>query len=171
MKAVCEKYGALLILDEVMSGMGRTGTMHVWQSDLIDVVPDLQTIGKGLGGGYAPVAGLLVNERVVQAIQRGSGGFSHGQTYQGHPMACAAALEVVKTMKEEGLVENCRKMGKMMERLLKEKVAPLPFVGDVRGKGLFWGVRFRQLSAFQICLPWPDRISPGQEDQGAIRAE
>lgn len=147
MKAVCEKYGALLILDEVMSGMGRTGTMHVWQSDLIDVVPDLQTIGKGLGGGYAPVAGLLVNSRVVDAMKKGSGAFSHGQTYQGHPMACAAALEVVKTMKEEKLVENCKAMGDLMEVLLRERVAPLPYVGDVRGKGLFWGVRDFELAS------------------------
>lgn len=140
MKAVCEKYGALMILDEIMCGMGRTGTMHAWQSELVGVVPDIQTIGKGLGGGYAPVAGVLVHSRVVEAVKRGTGGFSHGQTYQGHPIACAAALEVVKIMKEDRLVDNVEAMGALLEKLLKEKVLPLPFVGDVRGKGLFWGV-------------------------------
>ena len=159
MKAVCEKYGALLILDETMSGMGRTGTLHVWQSPLIDVIPDLQTIGKGLGGGYAPVAALLANRRVIEAMQKGTGSFSHGQTYQGHPIACATALEVVRTMKEEKLVENSMAKGELLGTLLKEQVLPLPFVGDVRGKGLFWGVsqslptlRTRRLTRRRLSL-------------------
>jgi len=142
MRAVCDKYGALLIMDEIMSGMGRCGTMHAWQSSLVNVVPDIQTIGKGLGGGYAPVAGVLANARVIKVLQRGTGSFSHGQTYQGHPIACRAALEVQRTIREDNLVENVAKMGGLLEKLLREKVAVLPYVGDVRGKGLFWGIEF-----------------------------
>ena len=141
MRAVCDKHGALLILDEIMSGVGRTGSLHAWQSPLIGVEPDLQTLGKGLGGGYAPVAALLVNNRVVDALQKGSGAFSHGQTYQGHPISCRVALEVQREIKEKRLVENVAELGVYMKDLLEEKIAPLPFVGNVRGRGFFWGVR------------------------------
>jgi adenosylmethionine-8-amino-7-oxononanoate aminotransferase len=138
MKAVCEKYGALFILDEIMSGMGRCGTLHAWEQE--DVVPDLQTIGKALGGGYAPVSGLLISDIVVQAIDKGTGAFRHGQTYQGHPVSCAAALAVQKVIKEEGLLENVRRMGAYLEDRLKKALSGNPYVGDIRGKGLFWGV-------------------------------
>ncbi|KAK2793399.1 hypothetical protein FQN52_001536 [Onygenales sp. PD_12] len=140
MKAVCDKYGALLILDEVMSGMGRSGTLHAWEQE--DVVPDIQTIGKGLGGGYAPVSGILINERVVSVLDKGTGSFRHGQTYQGHPVGCAAALAVQKVIKEQNLLENVREMGTLLESLLKEKIGGHPNVGDIRGKGLFWGIEF-----------------------------
>jgi adenosylmethionine-8-amino-7-oxononanoate aminotransferase len=138
MKAVCDKHGALLILDEIMSGMGRSGTLHAWQQE--GVVPDIQAIGKGLGGGYAPVAGLLINKSVVQVLEKGTGAFSHGQTYQGHPISCAAALEVQRVIREENLVENVREMGLIMEKLLKRRLGGHPYIGDIRGKGLFWGV-------------------------------
>ncbi|KNG82147.1 aminotransferase, class III [Aspergillus nomiae NRRL 13137] len=140
MKAVCEKYGALLILDEVMSGMGRCGTLHAWEQE--GVVPDLQTIGKGLGGGYAPVSGLLIGEKIVQTLDKGTGVFRHGQTYQGHPMSCAAALAVQKVIQEENLLENVQDMGVYLERQLKARLGDHPYVGDIRGKGLFWGIEF-----------------------------
>ncbi|KAL3480313.1 pyridoxal phosphate-dependent transferase [Aspergillus californicus] len=140
MKAVCEKYGALLVLDEIMSGMGRCGTMHVWQQE--GIVPDLQTIGKGLGGGYAPVSGLLIAEKIVQAIDKGTGSFRHGQTYQGHPVSCAAALAVQKIIKEEQLLDNVKSTGLYLEARLKERLGEHPYVGDIRGKGLFWGLEF-----------------------------
>lgn len=145
MRAVCDKYGALLILDEVMSGMGRTGFFHAWQSPVVDVVPDIQTIGKGLGGGYAPVAAVLINHKVIDAMTKGTGAFSHGQTYQGHPICCRTALEVIRVMKEEKLIENANTLGEIMGTLLKEKVLKLPFVGDVRGRGFFWGVSNRSV--------------------------
>lgn len=138
MKAVCEKYGALLILDEVMCGMGRSGTLHAWQQE--DVVPDIQTIAKGLGAGYAPVSGVLIGENVVQVLDKGSGVFRHGQTYQGHPLACAAALAVQKIVKEKNLIQNVRDMGTYLEKRLKERLESHPYVGDIRGRGLFWGV-------------------------------
>lgn len=123
-----------------MCGMGRTGTMHAWQSELIDIVPDIQTMGKGLGGGYAPVAGVMVGRKVTDMLFEGTGAFSHGQTYQGHPVSCRAALEVLRIIKTESLVDNVAAMGRVMKALLMELVLPLPHVGDVRGKGLFWGV-------------------------------
>ncbi|KAL2871784.1 aminotransferase, class III [Aspergillus lucknowensis] len=140
MKAVCEKYGALLILDEVMSGMGRSGTLHAWEQE--GIIPDLQTIGKALGGGYAPVSGVLISDKIVQAFDKGTGAFRHGQTYQGHPVSCAAALAVQKVIKEENLVENVRNMGGYLEARLKETFGGHAYVGDIRGKGLFWGIEF-----------------------------
>ncbi|KAF2971902.1 hypothetical protein GQX73_g1740 [Xylaria multiplex] len=140
MGEVCRKYGALLILDEVMSGMGRCGTLHVWQQE--DVQPDIQTIAKGLGGGYASIAGMLINHRIADALKGGTGTFSHGHTYQGHPIACAAALEVQRIIRTENLVTNVRKTGHQLGALLHEYLDPHPQVGNVRGKGLFWGIEF-----------------------------
>ncbi|KAI9807041.1 MAG: hypothetical protein M1825_005758 [Sarcosagium campestre] len=117
MKAVCDKHGALLIFDEVMCGMGRTGTLHAWEQE--GVVPDVQTIGKGLGGGYAPIAGVLINHRVVDTLTQGSGSFSHGQTYQGHPVACAAAAEVQRIISKDDLLANIE--------LVKDRASKTPF--------------------------------------------
>ncbi|KAK6216899.1 putative aminotransferase class-III [Colletotrichum tabaci] len=142
MKTVCDKYGALLILDEVMSGMGRSGTLHAWQHE--DVIPDIQTIAKGLGGGYAPMAGMLINHRIAKVLGDGTGTFSHGHTYQGHPVGCAAALEVQRIIQEEELVSNVRKQGVLLEKLLREHLGDHPYVGNIRGKGLFWGPNHRR---------------------------
>jgi len=138
MKEVCDRHGALLILDEVMCGMGRTGTLHAWEQE--GVIPDIQTIGKGLGAGYAPVAGLLINKKVVDVLDKGTGAFSHGQTYQGHPVACAAAYEAQTIIKEQNMIENCNIMGEYLGSLLKDRLADHPYVGDIRGRGLLWGV-------------------------------
>lgn len=147
MKAVCTQYGVLFILDEVMCGMGRCGTLHAWQAEHLDgpgfdCRPDIQTIAKGLGGGYQPVAGLLIDQKVVDVLQAGTGEFVHGHTYQSHPVACAAALAVQKVIREENLVENCRKQGAYMSRLLHKKLDTHPNVGDIRGVGLFIGIEF-----------------------------
>lgn len=104
------------------------------------MVPDIQTIGKGLGGGYAPAAGLLINKRVVDCLDRGTGAFAHGQTYQGHPVACAAALEIQRIIRHEDLLANVRAKGKLLSSLLKEKLFAHPHVGDIRGRRLFWGL-------------------------------
>ena len=95
MRKVCHKYGALFILDEVMCGMGRSGTLHAWQAE--GVAPDLQTVGKGLGGGYQPIAAVLISKKIVDVLSDGTGQFIHGQTYQGMPVQAAAALEVSRT--------------------------------------------------------------------------
>lgn len=142
MKAVCRKHGALFMLDEVMCGMGRTGTLMAWEQEDGDASPDLMTIGKGLGGGYAPIAGILVHENIIAQLDKGSGCFNHGHTYQAHPMSCAAALAVQTIVKREGLVESCARMGKVLEARLKEVLSAETHVGEIRGRGLFWAVEF-----------------------------
>jgi adenosylmethionine-8-amino-7-oxononanoate aminotransferase len=147
---VCDRYGALLILDEVMSGMGRSGTLHAWEQE--DVVPDLQTIGKGLGGGYVPVAGVLIGERIVRTLDKGTGVFRHGQTYQGHPVSCAAALAVQRLIKEQNLLQNVRNMGVYLEAQLRSCLQDHPQVGNIRGKGLLWGVRLRYHANIELSV-------------------
>lgn len=138
MREVCDRHGALLIMDEVMSGMGRTGTLHAWEQE--GVVPDLQTVAKGLGAGYMPVGALLVGHKVADTLERGTGAFSHSQTYQGHPVACAAAYAVQTAMKEDNMLQNVQDVGKVLGVKLKERLAGHKYVGDIRGKGLYWGV-------------------------------
>jgi adenosylmethionine-8-amino-7-oxononanoate aminotransferase len=118
--------------------MGRTGTLHAWEQE--GVVPDLQTVAKGLGAGYTPIGALLISQGVADALSKGSGVFVHSQTYQGHPVACAAANEVQQIVKEEKLLENTRKMGSYLEKLLKERLQNHKHIGDIRGRGLFWAV-------------------------------
>jgi len=139
-REACDRHGALLILDEVMCGTGRTGTMHAWEQE--GVAPDIQVIAKGLGGGYQPVGGILVARRVVEALRDGSGAFMHGHTYQAHPIAAAAALAVQKVIREEGLLANVRGMGSALEQGLVERLGNHRHVGDIRGRGLFWAVEF-----------------------------
>ncbi|KAF4340820.1 CAR2-ornithine aminotransferase [Fusarium beomiforme] len=140
MKAVCEKYNALLILDEVMCGMGRTGTLHAWEQE--DVVPDILVVGKGLGAGYAPVSAVMINAKLVESFQKSGKGFAHGQTYMAHPQAAAAALKVQQIIRDENMVSHVRSMGAYLGTKLKERLLPMPYVGDIRGRGLFWAVEF-----------------------------
>ena len=139
-REICDRHGALLILDEVMCGMGRTGTMHAWEQE--GVTPDIQVIAKGLGGGYQPIGGILIHGRIVQALADGSGGFLHGQTYQAHPVACAAALEVQRIIREDNLLANVQAMGARLETALTERFGNHRHVGDIRGRGLFWAIEF-----------------------------
>jgi adenosylmethionine-8-amino-7-oxononanoate aminotransferase len=140
MRQVCDKYGALLILDEVMCGMGRTGTVHAWQQE--GVVPDIQAVAKGLGGGYQPIGAILVTGKVIAALREGSGAFVHGQTYQAHAVACAGALEVQRIIREENLVAQCADAGTVLEGLLHERLGNHPHVGNIRGRGLFQALEF-----------------------------
>ncbi|WP_025597453.1 aspartate aminotransferase family protein [Burkholderia sp. WSM2230] len=137
-RAVCDRYGVLLILDEIMSGMGRTGYLYACEED--GVAPDLLTIAKGLGAGYQPIGATLVSERIYQTIVGGSGFFQHGHTYIGHACACAAALEVQRVIEEENLLPNVLARGEQLRGLLREHYAQHPHIGDVRGRGLFVGV-------------------------------
>ncbi len=139
-RAVCDKYGVLLILDEIMSGMGRTGYLFACEED--DVSPDIVTIAKGLGAGYQPIGATLASDRLYDAIVGGSGFFQHGHTYLGHAIACAAALEVQRVIAEERLLDNVRARGEQLRTQLKERFAAHEAVGDVRGRGLFVGVEF-----------------------------
>ena len=137
-REICTRYGVLLILDEVMCGMGRTGTLHACEQD--GVVPDLMTLAKGLGGGYQPVGAVLLGRHVFEAFAQGSGFFQHGHTYQGHPMAAAAGLAVQEVIARDGLLENCRGMGDLLSERLNERFGQHPHVGDIRGRGLFQAI-------------------------------
>jgi adenosylmethionine-8-amino-7-oxononanoate aminotransferase len=137
-KAVCERYGVLLILDEVMSGMGRTGRLFACEED--NVAPDIVAIAKGLGGGYQPIGAALCSDRIYEAIVAGSGFFQHGHTYIGHAVACAAALAVMQTIEQERLLEQVRTKGEALRAGLARAFADHPHVGDIRGRGLFVGV-------------------------------
>lgn len=141
-REVCDRYGVLLILDEVMCGMGRTGTLFACEQE--GVVPDLVTVAKGLGGGYQPIGAVLAQRRIVEAMSAGSGFFQHGHTYLGHPVACAAALAVQQVIRREGLLAKVREDGTAFERMLRATLGACPHVGDIRGRGFFWGVELVQ---------------------------
>ncbi|MDX1736620.1 MAG: aspartate aminotransferase family protein [Alphaproteobacteria bacterium] len=137
-REICDEYGILLILDEVMCGMGRTGSLFACAQEGIS--PDILTIAKGLGAGYQPVGAMLLSGNIYQAITEGSGFFQHGHTYLAHPTACAAALAVQKEIEENDLIENVNIMGAKLEDALNERFGNHPYIGDIRGRGLFWGL-------------------------------
>ncbi|WP_111878263.1 aspartate aminotransferase family protein [Paracidovorax anthurii] len=141
-REVCDCHGVLLILDEVMCGMGRTGTLYASEQE--GVVPDLVTVAKGLGGGYQPVGAVLAQRRIVEAMSAGSGYFQHGHTYLGHPVACAAALAVQRVIERDGLLAKVRADGAYFADLLGQALGDHPHVGDIRGRGFFWGVELVQ---------------------------
>jgi adenosylmethionine-8-amino-7-oxononanoate aminotransferase len=138
LREVCDRHGILLILDEVMCGMGRTGTLHACEAEGIS--PDLMTVAKGLGGGYAPIGAVLMRNTIIETIAAGSGFFQHGHTYMGHPLASAAALAVQKVIRRDDLLANVRRQGEHLARRLTERFGNHPFVGDVRGRGLFQAI-------------------------------
>jgi adenosylmethionine-8-amino-7-oxononanoate aminotransferase len=137
-RETCDRHGILLILDEVMCGMGRTGTLHACEQE--GVAPDLMAIAKGLGGGYQPVGAVLIGRGIIDAIATGTGFFQHGHTYIGHPVACAAALAVQKVLARDRLVERCAAQGRRLREALDEAFREHPYVGDVRGRGLFQAI-------------------------------
>lgn len=137
-REICDRHGALLILDEVMCGMGRTGTTHAWEQE--GVAPDIQAIAKGLGGGYQPIGAMLASGKIIDTIRAGSGAFQHGHTYLAHPLACAAALAVQDVIREDGLLERVKQHGKQLEQRLTERFGNHRHVGDIRGRGLFWAI-------------------------------
>ena len=137
-REICDRHGALLILDEVMCGMGRTGTTHAWQQE--GVAPDIQAIAKGLGGGYQPIGAMLASGKIIDTIRAGSGAFQHGHTYLAHPLACAAALAVQDVIREDGLLDRVKERGRQLEQRLTERFGNHRHVGDVRGRGLFWAI-------------------------------
>jgi adenosylmethionine-8-amino-7-oxononanoate aminotransferase len=137
-RELCTRHGILLILDEVMCGMGRTGTLHACEQE--GVVPDLLVVAKGLGGGYQPIGAVLAQGRIVDAFRRGSGLFQHGHTYIGHAVACAAALAVQQVIARDHLLAAVQRQGEGLARRLQEAFAQHPHVGDLRGRGLFRGI-------------------------------
>jgi adenosylmethionine-8-amino-7-oxononanoate aminotransferase len=134
-REICDRHGVLLIADEVMCGMGRCGDWFVCTQE--GVAPDIITIAKGLGAGFQPIAAMMASERVVRAIEQGSGLLAHGHTYMSHAVACAASLAVIRTIEEEALLEAVRARGALLSRRLHETFGQHPHVGDIRGRGLF----------------------------------
>lgn len=137
-REICDRYGVLLIFDEVMCGMGRTGHLFACEED--GVAPDLMTIAKGLGAGYQPIGAVLVATKIFEAIRDGSGAFQHGHTYMGHPAACAAGLAVQEAIRDENLLENVRTQGAALRRALEARFGNNANVGDIRGRGLFMAI-------------------------------
>jgi len=137
-REVCDRHGVLLILDEVMCGMGRCGTLYAFEQE--GVVPDLVAVAKGLGAGYQPIGATLVAKHIYDTIVSGSGFFQHGHTYLGHAAACAGALAVQRRLHDDGLLAGVNPLGSLLEKKLRAAFGNHPHVGDIRGRGLFWGV-------------------------------
>ena len=139
-REICDQYGILLILDEVMCGMGRTGYYFAHERD--GIVSDIVTIAKGLGAGYQPIGATIVNKKIFDVIYNGSGFFQHGHTYMGHATACAASLAVQNTIERDKLLANVKSMGERLQSELENELAQHPYIGDIRGRGLFRGIEF-----------------------------
>ncbi len=137
-REICDRYGILLILDEVMCGMGRTGSLFACEAD--GVSPDIAAIAKGLGAGYQPIGAMLCQDFIHDAIEAGSGFFQHGHTYLGHPMACAAAGAVLTRIVDDGIGASVAEKGFMLRDKLDSSLGEHPHVGDIRGRGLFLGL-------------------------------
>lgn len=139
-REICDTYGVLLILDEVMCGMGRTGTLFASEQE--GITPDIVAVAKGLAAGYQPMGAMLCSAKIYDAIESGSGFFQHGHTYVGHPTACAAALAVLMKLTDGGLVEKCAALGEELQDGLMQAFGQHPNIGDIRGRGLFRGLEF-----------------------------
>lgn len=137
-REICDQYDVLLILDEVMCGIGRTGSLFACEQE--GITADIITIAKGLGAGYQPIGAILVSQAIYDTIKQGSGFFQHGHTYMGHATACAAALTVQQIIERDNLLTNVQKQGKTLEKALREQFNNHPHVGDIRGRGLFLGL-------------------------------
>ncbi len=141
-RAICDHYGVLLIFDEVMCGMGRTGSLFA--GDVDGVTPDIVTIAKGLGAGYQPIGAMLCKDHIHDAIEQGSGFFQHGHTYLGHPIAAAAANAVLDRLVDDGLADEVAEKGADLKKRLSAALGQHPHVGDIRGRGLFIGIELVQ---------------------------
>ncbi|MNN44589.1 Adenosylmethionine-8-amino-7-oxononanoate aminotransferase [compost metagenome] len=169
-REVCDRHGVLLIADEVMCGMGRTGTLYAVEQE--GIVPDLITIAKGLGGGYQPIGAVMAQRRIVDAMQQGSGFFQHGHTYLGHAIACAASLAVQDVIRRDKLLERVRVQGAGLRQRLEQTFDAHPHVGDIRGRGLFIGIELVQDRAtkqtFDSALTLHARIKREAMAQGLM---
>lgn len=162
-REICDRRGVLLIFDEVMCGMGRTGRMYACEHD--GVAPDLLVTAKGLGAGYQPIGAMLVSRRIYSAIADGSGFFQHGHTYMGHPCACAAGVAVQQVIREEGLLERVRARGETLVEALNERFGNHAHVGDIRGRGLFLGLELVEERATKTPF------DPGRRLHARIKSE
>ena len=164
---ICDRYGVLLILDEVMCGMGRTGHLYACEED--GVVPDLLFMAKGLGGGYQAIGAMLISEKIAAAIQGGSGAFLHGHTYMAHAAACAAALAVQRVIRSEKLLDNVRRRGAQLRAAIGASLGQHPHVGDIRGRGLFLGLEFVRDRASKEPFAPDIRLNQRVKDEAMAR--
>lgn len=137
-REICDRHGILLILDEVMCGMGRTGHLYACTED--GVAPDMITVAKGLGAGYQPIGALICTGQIYDAIAAGSGFFQHGHTYMGHAMAAAGAGAVLRAIRDRGLLPRVQEAGNLLDAALRDRFGQHPHIGDIRGRGLFRGL-------------------------------
>lgn len=169
-REICDEYGVLLILDEVMCGMGRTGSLYAYAQEGIE--PDILAIAKGLGAGYQPIGAMLCSAEIYAAIKDGSGFFQHGHTYLGHPVACAAALAVVNAINNRGLLARVTEQGHKLRQLLTDEFGSRDYIGDIRGRGLFIGVELVQdksmKTAFDSALQLHKRLKQAAMANGLI---
>jgi adenosylmethionine-8-amino-7-oxononanoate aminotransferase len=157
-REICDAHGVLFIADEVMSGLGRCGERFAIEAE--GVVPDMICTAKGLAGGYQPIGAVLLQSRIFDAIINRHGHFEHGHTYIGHPIACAAALAVQKGIEEQNLIAAVRSRGAYLDRRLRQALEQNAFVGDIRGRGLLYGVEFVTDRESKSPFLAGDRISP-----------
>jgi adenosylmethionine-8-amino-7-oxononanoate aminotransferase len=169
-RAICDRYGVLLILDEVMCGMGRTG--HLFACDADGIAPDILCIAKGLGAGYQPIGAMLCSASIYDAVANGTGFFQHGHTYLGHPIAAAAALAVLSEIIDNNLIEQVRSRGELFQSRLQFHFGQHANVGDIRGRGLFWGLEFvsdrSTKEPFDNQLKLAGRLKKAAFDEGLI---
>lgn len=155
-REICARFGVLLILDEVMCGMGRTGSLFACEQEGIE--PDMVAMAKGLGAGYQPIGALMVTDQIYNTIVDGSGFFQHGHTYMGHPTACAAGLAVQRTIEDDDLLNNVNVQGALLMEALRERFGRHRHIGDIRGRGLFLGLEIVADRASKAPMPAADRI-------------
>jgi len=141
-REICDKYDVLLILDEVMCGMGRTGSLFACEDE--EIIPDILTIAKGLGAGYQPIGAMICQNFIYDAISNGSGFFQHGHTYLGHPIACAASFAVLRKLIDENFCDQVKEKGEYLQKNLEIKLSQHEHIGDIRGRGLFRGIEIVQ---------------------------
>jgi len=169
-REICDQHGVLLILDEIMCGMGRTGTRYACEQE--GIAPDMLTVAKGLGAGYLPIGALLVAEKIHRAIERGSNIVMHGHTFTGHPVACAAALATQNEIRAHDLLSNVRRQGEALHAALNDRFGSHPNVGDIRGRGLFMALEFvadrRSKQPFDPALKINAKIKDAGMDNGLI---
>lgn len=166
-REICDRHGILLILDEVMCGMGRTGTLFASEAD--GVAPDIVCIAKGLGAGYQPIGAMLCSGAIYAAIEGGSGFFQHGHTYIGHPVATAAGLAVLRAILDRGLLDRVTRIGATLRAALEDRFGQHAHVGDIRGRGLFLGLELVEDRATKAPFD-PDRRLAARVKAAAFEA-
>ena len=169
-REICNNHGVLLILDEVMCGMGRTGSLFACEQE--GITPDIVCIAKGLGGGYQPIGAMLCTDKIFNAVDAGSGFFQHGHTYLGHPTACAASLAVVRAILNRNLIDQVNSQGAKFREALEAKFSQHPHIGDIRGRGLFLALELVKdrdtKSPFDPALGIHKKVKNNAFEQGLV---